>query len=150
MNFFGYDLPFTYENFVIEKNNVMNFHGCILTKDILHGCDFNKEFDDRFFCYRDCTSKQFLKNTKIQKISLKLNANIYEIFLDANYYLVKKYVGHSWCDICKYYYYKKSCEICAARVIQKNCSNWIDKPITKDGKFGISARILKKYVDSLT
>lgn len=29
----------------------------------------------------------------------------------------------------------------AARIIQRNCNNWIDKPYTADGKVGISARI---------
>ena len=29
----------------------------------------------------------------------------------------------------------------AARIIQRGCANWIDKPITADGKYGISVRI---------
>jgi len=29
----------------------------------------------------------------------------------------------------------------AARIIQRGCTNWIDKPVTADGKYGISIRI---------
>ena len=29
----------------------------------------------------------------------------------------------------------------AARIIQRGCLNWIDKPVTNDGKYGISVRI---------
>ena len=30
----------------------------------------------------------------------------------------------------------------AVRIIQRGCANWIDKPITNDGKYGISLRLL--------
>ena len=34
----------------------------------------------------------------------------------------------------------------AARIIQRNCKRWIDKPITRDGRLGLSLRIgLRKH-----
>ena len=35
----------------------------------------------------------------------------------------------------------------AMRIIQRGCVNWIDKPITNDGKYGISVRLLLHNVN---
>jgi hypothetical protein len=40
--------------------------------------------------------------------------------------------------------WRRERRIKAITVIQRNCNNWIDKPITKDGKEGIACRIMKK------
>lgn len=32
----------------------------------------------------------------------------------------------------------------AARIIQKGCQNWIDRPVTKGGKLGIACRLISK------
>lgn len=37
----------------------------------------------------------------------------------------------------------------SARTIQKTCRNWIDKPITADGKVGIACRIMLKYAKEI-
>jgi len=34
----------------------------------------------------------------------------------------------------------------AARIIQRACANWIDKPITADGKLGIACRLIQQWL----
>ena len=35
----------------------------------------------------------------------------------------------------------------AIRVIQRGCANWIDRPITNDGKLGISVRLMYRHLN---
>jgi len=37
----------------------------------------------------------------------------------------------------------------AARIIQRGCANWIDKPVTSDGKYGISLRLLLQKTNKI-
>jgi hypothetical protein len=36
-----------------------------------------------------------------------------------------------------------------ARIIQRNCENWIFKPVCKDGKLGIRAQLMMGYINEM-
>lgn len=44
---------------------------------------------------------------------------------------------------------KKYIEDKAARIIQKGCGNWLDKPVCKDGQLGIHAKFLMRHVKNI-
>lgn len=147
-------------NFILPQSHDVKYYIVNFKSQSYGPYNWNEEYYKDVFIFSD---SQLPKLPKLKRILISLTARRI-IFIDDSFVIDQSGIGlesykelrlvHTSSIARKiqnaYRQYIMRKRDFAARIIQKACNNWIDKPITNDGKTGISCRIYQRRVDMNT